>query len=318
MSSSKEQAEHPTLDPRGFADAVLKGVGQVFFQESAVSGALFVAGLLVAAPLMALGAVAGSAIGLLTAGLLKWDIGQRKAGIFGFNAALVGIASFFFLAPSASTVLLMVVGCVAATLLTHFMRSRIPFPTYTTPFIVITWVLIAVGRALDAAPATGGPPVVANFATHWTVEAAMHGVSQVMFQASLLTSVLFLVGIAVSNRGHAGWVLAGSIVGMCAALFHLTAGAAAPDPEQLVLRPQVDNIALGLYGYNATLAAVALWLWRPSFIAPVLGMLLTVPLTELFPRTGLSALTAPFVLSTWIVMLLGRLGSHTGARDSAA
>lgn len=313
MSSSTQQV-HPAWDPRGFLDAVLKGVGQVFFQESAVSGALFLAGLLVASPLMALGAVAGSAIGLLTASLLKWDVGQQRAGIFGFNPALVGIASFFFLAPSASTVLLMVVGCVAATLLTHFMRSRIPFPTYTTPFIVITWVLIALGRALGVAPASGAPPVIPNLATHWTIEAALHGVGQVMFQASLLTGVLFLVGIAVSDRRHAGWVLAGSIVGMCAALFHLTAGATAPDPEQLVVRPQVDNIALGLYGYNATLAAVALWLWRPSFIAPVLGMLLTVPLTELFPRTGLSALTAPFVLSTWIVMLLGRFG----ARDAAA
>lgn len=313
MSSSTEQV-HPARDPRGFFDAVLKGVGQVFFQESAVSGALFLAGLLVASPIMAVGAAVGSTIGLLTAGLLKWDAGQQKAGIFGFNPALVGIASFFFLAPTASTVLLMVVGCVAATLLTHFMRSRIPFPTYTTPFIVITWVLIAVGRALGVAPSSGAPPVIPNLATHWTVEAALHGVGQVMFQASLLTGVLFLAGIAVSDRRHAGWVLAGSIVGMFAALFHLTAGATAPDPEQLVVRPQVDNIALGLYGYNATLAAVALWLWRPSFIAPVLGMLLTVPLTELFPRTGLSALTAPFVLSTWIVMLLGRLGS----RDAAA
>ncbi|MCU0620519.1 MAG: urea transporter, partial [Gemmatimonadales bacterium] len=171
---------------------------------------------------------------------------------------------------------------------------------------------------MGVASSAGAPPVVPNLATHWTVQAALHGVGQVMFQASLLTGVLFLVGIAVSDRRHAGWVLGRSIVGMYAALFHLTAGATAPDPEQLVTRPQVDNIALGLYGYNATLAAVALWLWRPSFIAPVLGMLLTVPLTELFPRTGLSALTAPFVLATWIVMLLGRLESRPTGRDAAA
>ena len=45
-----------------------------------------------------------------------------------------------------------------------------------------------------------------------------------------------------------------------------------------------ENVALGLYGYNATLAAVALFLWRRSLIPPLLGMLLSVPLTELVPH----------------------------------
>jgi urea transporter len=65
--------------------------------------------------------------------------------------------------------------------------------------------------------------------------------------------------------------------------------------------------ALGIYGYNATLAAVALFLWRRSLIAPVLGILISVPLTELMPLLGLPALTAPFVLATWMVLLLGWL-----------
>ncbi len=64
---------------------------------------------------------------------------------------------------------------------------------------------------------------------------------------------------------------------------------------------------MGLYGYNATLAAVALFLWRRSFIAPLLGILLSVPLTELIPLVGLPALTAPFVLATWLVLAFGWL-----------
>ena len=65
--------------------------------------------------------------------------------------------------------------------------------------------------------------------------------------------------------------------------------------------------ALGLYGYNATLAAVALFLWRRSLIPPLLGILISVPLTEYFPMLGLPALTAPFVLATWLVLALGWL-----------
>jgi urea transporter len=75
----------------------------------------------------------------------------------------------------------------------------------------------------------------------------------------------------------------------------------------LVERTMPESIALGLYGYNATLAAVALFLWRRSLIPPLLGILLSVPLTELLPMLGLPALTAPFVLATWIVLSFGWL-----------
>ena len=48
---------------------------------------------------MALGAVVGSAIGAATARLLKFDEAEFAAGIYGFNSALVGIATFFFFRP---------------------------------------------------------------------------------------------------------------------------------------------------------------------------------------------------------------------------
>jgi urea transporter len=132
-------------------------------------------------------------------------------------------------------------------------------------------------------------------------------VSQVMFQASMWTALFFLAGIAVSERRHAAWVLLGSVAGMLLAGWHVDAAARSLDPEQLVERPVFENIQLGLYGYNATLVAVALFLWRRSVIPPLLGMLFTVPLTELIPRLGLPALTAPFVLATWLVMILAWL-----------
>lgn len=278
----------------------------MFFQENALSGALFVAGIAVGSPLMALGAVVGSAIGTLTAWQARFDKGELSAGIYGFNSALVGIATFFFFRPTPLSVGLLVVGCIAAALLTRWMRGHVPFPTYTMPFVVTAWVLFFLGRALGAGAAdSAAAPLVANLATHPMVTAAAHGISQVMFQASVWTGLLFLLGIAVSNRLHAAWVLAGAVLGMLVASYHLSAGASALDPERLVARAQFENVALGLYGYNATLAAVALSLWRRSLIPPLLGILLSVPLTELVPRFGLPALTAPFVLATWLVMGFG-------------
>jgi len=281
----------------------LRGIGQVFFQENALTGACFALGIALSSPLMALGLVVGATLGTATAWLLKFDKAEISAGIFGFNSALVGIATLFFFRPAPMSIALLVVGCVAATLATWLMRRYIPFPTYTAPFIVTTWALFFIGQALGAARVEhAGPMEAAGF-----VAAAAHGVSQVMFQASMWTALLFLVGIALSDWRHASWVLVGSIVGMLVGSYHAVAAARALDPESLVDRALTENVALGLYGYNATLAAVALFLWRRSLIPPLLGMLLSVPLTELVPVFGLPALTAPFVLATWLVLAFGWL-----------
>src|SRR5215831_4814804 len=84
---------------RQIPDPVLwtfRGIGQVFFQENALTGALFVLGIALGSPLMALGVIVGSAIGWATAWLLRFDESEVKAGIYGFNSALVGIATLFF------------------------------------------------------------------------------------------------------------------------------------------------------------------------------------------------------------------------------
>jgi urea transporter len=283
--------------------AGLRGVGQVFFQENAITGACFVLGILLSSPAMAIGAVVGSAIGTATAWALKYDKSELSAGIYGFNSTLVGIATLFFFRPGVVSIGLLLVGCVVATIVTWLARRYVPFPTYTGPFIVTTWGVFFLGLAMGAARVEPGGPLGAV----GYVGAALNGVSQVMFQASYWTAALFLIGIGLNDWQHASWVLVGSIIGMLAGNFHDGTTASGLDPESLVERTLRENVALGLYGYNATLAAVALFLWRRSVIPPLLGILLSVPLTDLVPMLGLPALTAPFVLATWIVLSFGWL-----------
>jgi urea transporter len=269
--------------------AVFRGIGQVFFQENAVTGACFTIGIALNSPLMALAAVVGSAIGMGTAKVLKFDEAEISAGIYGFNSALVGIATLFFFSPGVASLILLVAGSVVAAIVTRLMRRYLPFPTYTTPFIVTTWALFFLGKSLGITPVeSGGPTVPAGFIT-----AVAHGVGQVMFQASIWTALLFLIGIAISDWKHAVWVVVASALGMLVGIYHHDS------PEEVA--------ALGLYGYNATLAAIALFLWRPTLIAPLLGILISVPLTAFVPMLGLPALTAPFVLATWLVLVCGWL-----------
>jgi urea transporter len=291
---------------------VFRGIGQIFFQENALSGLLFLLGVAAGSPPVALGGLIGAVIGWGLARGLGFDRTETEGGIYGFNASLTGMATLFLFRLGVGSVLLLAAGAAVAAVITRLARRYVPFPTYTAPFIVTTWVLFLLGVGLGLGRSDpGGVPQVG------ALGAVAHGVSQVMFQASVVTALLFLAGIALGDWRHAAWVLAGAVVGMLLGSYHGTVAAQVVDPESLVERGLFDNVALGLYGYNATLAAVALWLAKRSFIPPLLGMVLSVPLTDLVPMLGIPALTAPFVLATWIVLGLGWLDGRLATTETA-
>lgn len=266
----------------------LCGIGQIMFQNCAITGVFFLIGLAVASPKMALGGALGAIVGTLTAYVLRFDRTEVRNGIYGFNACLVGIALLFYHEPRPHTWILIVVGAALSSVVTLIMRRRVPFPTYTFPFIVTSWLMLDICRRLDL-PHTPhpAPPADLNMAS-----AIVEGVSEVMFQANNLTGALFIVGILLCSWKGAAWAVIGSIIGMLLALWH-------NDP--------VSNITLGIYGYNAALAAMALALYRPSILLPILAALISVPITELFPLVGLETLTTPFVLASWGVIVLDKV-----------
>jgi urea transporter len=277
--------------PVEWVKVVFRGIGQVMFQDHALTGLLFLIGIAAADLEMGLGAFVGSAIGTFAAWLLRYDRKEILDGIYGFNGTLVGIAALFFFKPSAMLIGLLILGCVVSTIVTWGARKWVPFPTYTGPFIVTTWVLIAIGHALQI-PTVDHPAPTESLNIATALTGMTEGLGEVMFQASLLTGIAFLAGLAVSNWRHAFLGLLGSILGTLVAIYH---------------QDVAGSISIGIYGYNATLAAIALYLWRPSLLIPILGAVVSTPITEFFPMTGLATLTAPFVLACWIVIAIGSL-----------
>ena len=204
----------------------------------------------------------------------------------------------FFFKPTALVVVLTLIGCAASTVVTWAMRTFLPFPTYTFPFIVTTWVFMGVATLMDQ-PRVELPPPPDQFNL---TTAFGEGLGEVMFQASLATSLFFLAGLAVNNWRHAVLAFVGSILGTLVGIYH-------QDPT--------GAVDIGIYGYNAALAAIALYLWRPSLVIPVLGAFLSTPLTEMFPKIhewiawlNPAALTAPFVFACWIVIGIGTLEKY--------
>lgn len=265
----------------------LRGVGQVMFQEHAGTGLLFLVGIAVASPLMALGASLGAAIGPVVAWLLRLDPKRIEQGIYGFNSTLVGVALLFYLRPEPLTWVLLTAGCVAATIVAEAMRRLLWFPAYTAPFILVTWLMLVVAHAVGGT-SIDVEPVPVEHTPQGFAGAVLDGAAEIMFSANVVTGLVFLVGIAISNWRHCAVGLLGSIAGTLLARYH-------NDPAA--------SIAIGIYGYNAALAAMAIHLVRPGLLVPGLTALISVPLTEFFPRTlGLPALTAPFVAAAWLVL----------------
>ena len=292
-------------NPMDWVKIFLRGIGQVMFQENALTGLLFLLGIAAAAGeeiprfaiLMALGALIGTVLGTLSAWLAGYDRDQIRGDLWlqrnprRHRHVLLLPADLH--GDCAHDPRLRV-----SAMVTWAMRTYLPFPTYTFPFIVTTWVLLGVGTFLNLPRVElPPPPTTFNIVTAFT-----EGLGEVMFQASMVTSIAFLAGLAVSNWRHAVLALLGSILGTLVGLYH-------QDPT--------GPVTIGIYGYNAALAAIALYLWRPSLVIPVLGAFLTTPLTEMFPKIhdyiaslNPAALTAPFVFACWIVIAIGALEKY--------
>jgi urea transporter len=268
----------------------LRGVGQIMFQGNAWTGLFFLAGIALASPAMLAGAVLGAVVGPIFAYFVGFDRRDIEQGLYGFNSTLVGLALPALLLPwHPLTWGANVVGCVLATIITRLGIRFLKFPAYTAPFVVATWIMLltlhgTMGHSIDA-PA---PPAVVAEGGFWAY--VLRGEAEVMLGANEMSGVLFLIGIAISNPWHAAMALMGSVVGTSVGFYH-------GDPE--------TNLSIGLYGYNGALAAIALFLPKPSFALPLLAAVVSTPLTEFFPKSlGIPALTAPFVLASWIVLAL--------------
>jgi urea transporter len=120
-----------------FAAAVLRSIGQVMFQESVVSGAVFLAGTVFCSWRAAVRALAGSAIGCAVAVVAQLPPAQISAGLFGYNSALVALALRAWW-PAALGAALTVPLAVAL--------QKLSIAPLTAPFVLATWIIAAAWR----------------------------------------------------------------------------------------------------------------------------------------------------------------------------
>ena len=297
----------------GFVDAVLRGIGQVMLQGNSYTGLLFLAGIFYNSVLFGWAALLGTIASTATAILLGSERSQVQAGLFGFNGALVAIALLYFLEPGvlawAYVVLAAAFTTVVMVALLHLLGTW-KVPALTAPFVFTTWVFVLAcarfGRlqSTEVLPTAGLPKAatVEGIVTTSTVaEGLFSGVAQVFFQGNAITGAIFVAGLLLASRAAAGAALMGSCAGLLVAW-----GMGAAEPA----------IRAGAFGFNCVLTAIALGsgLFALNPVSVAYMTLAVVTTAVVFAATsaaleplGMPALTAPFVLVTWLFLLAGPL-----------
>ncbi len=297
-----------------FVDVNLRGVGQVMFQNNPLTGALFLAAIgwgsyAADAPRVAIAGLLAVVVATLTAQWLRVDEESLHAGLYGFNGILVGLALATFLAPSALMWVYVVVGAaVSVVVMLGTVNVVKPWGgALTFPFVLTTWLLLLAtygfsglaGAALPTGnvvtafqPYEGSPLNMVDLA-----RGVLLSISQVFLKASGVVALIFLVGLAVNSLAAAAFALAGAILAVLTA--HLFGA-------------ESDLITGGLLGFSPVLTAIALGtvFYQPNgrvavyaAAATVFTVIVQAALNVALTPFAIPALTAPFVLVTWMFLL---------------
>jgi len=265
---------------------ILCGFGQVMLQNNALTGLMFLIGIFYNSWPMGLGAILGNIIGTISAALLRYSRDDIKNGLYGFNGTLVGIAVWFYFGINILTTSAIIAGAFLSAIVMHIIKKRIS--ALTAPFVISTWVVIFGLKFLYPASAMALPLPQSDSLN--LLSAVSMGFGQVMSQENIVTGLIFFIAILVNSRNAAIFALYGSLFGGLIALL-------LPIPANMV------NI--GLFGYNAVLCGIALGNKKfDAFLLTTFAIILSVLLYFGFYKAGIIALTAPFVLAAWTVLLV--------------
>jgi urea transporter len=272
-----------------------RGIGQVMFQNNALSGLLMLIGIFLNSWQMGILALSGNIISTLTAHFSGYGRDDIKNGLYGFNGTLVGIAVGVFMELSLGSLLLMVVAACISTWIARLLNLQRSLPGFTAPFILSVWMLLGFCSwimpdiLLVSDTVTDATQGINYFQTF------SFGIGQVMFQGNIWTGLLFLVGILVNSR---------------TAAFYTVIGALFPIPLAILLGIDAETLNMGLMGYNGVLCAIALGdRTLKSLVWDSCSVLLSTLLQIIGMNLEITTLTAPFVVSVWIIMGIQKLVS---------
>ncbi|HBQ21534.1 MAG: hypothetical protein A2Z91_02165 [Deltaproteobacteria bacterium GWA2_38_16] len=140
-----------------FIDTILRGMAQMLFCYHPISGLLFLIGTFALSPVAGMYSLLGLMIATLTARFLKCNPYLINIGIYGYNAALLGIYWIFFDTFSISLLFLFIGMCILTVFLEHFFlvkvsSSRWGLPAISFPSLFSMWIGVSLAYLFKLVP----------------------------------------------------------------------------------------------------------------------------------------------------------------------
>jgi urea transporter len=277
-----------------WATALLNGYSQIFLLRHPLCGLLCLLAVGWAAPQLLGGALLGTFTGWLTAKRRHYPIADINSGLYGYNGALLGLLLSAKLAWAPLLPLLIIsssgLSSIGLNLWLRHNRKYASWPAYTAPFVLLSWLFLAFGDGLGMhANAAMPSPLPSIDLLDWPL-AVLRGLSQVLLLNDPVSGLLIAIGLWLAERRLAFWALTAASLGLLLA----------------TLLGQASDALQGLYGYNTALLAIVLSQQQRPARWILSGILLATLLQLSWLHLGLAnPLTAPFILSCWLLRSLG-------------
>lgn len=272
---------------------MLRGVSQIFLQDSALTGFLLIFGIFYDLMEMGIAAIAAVFIATLTAKLLKYDKGNLKKGYYGFSATLLGVSLTFYFEPNIIIWSAIIIGSILATILQNwFINKKIIALTF--PFVLLAWIFVFIFH--NVYPIPGSALLYAKEAPIHDYTDMIKGFGEVAFQSSTFSSTLFFIAIFIKSPLAALYGIAASVLGVI-----LSAQ----------FTDSLEDVEIGLYSFNAVLCAIYFSGDKPKdgiwvFISVSIAVMINVVMVEY----DLLAFTFPFVAACNITQQLKNHINH--------
>lgn len=275
-----------------FADMILKGMGQIMLQENALTGLLFLAGIFYGLPAMGIAAILATICGALTARIFGYDKEEIRKGLYGFSAALVGVALIFYFQPVFFVWMAIIAGSAMATILQHWFMVR-KIPVFTLPFVLVTWLMLYLFHHVYPVVPSGSPTAKILVSHDFTF--VVRGYGQVIFQSSVLAGIIFFIGVFINSPVAALYGIGGSLLGAAVSAQFSVA---------------IEGIEMGLFSFNAVLSGIAFAGNKSKDgIWALIAVMLSVFINLIMIRYSLIVLTFPFVAAACITSFLKKYSS---------
>lgn len=280
-----------------FIDNILKGIGQIMLQENRWTGLLFLIGIFMGSWQGGVAILLSTAAGTFTAMKLNYNKSEINAGLYGFSAALVGVALSFVFQTTLLIWILIVLGGALASIIQHFFIQK-KIPVFTFPFIIITWVCVFILHSYTQIPPSDMLSGAAQPIDYDDFSTSINGFGEVIFQGGVLSGLIFFIAVFINSPIAALYGLAGSVLG--AYISHVNG-----EP--------IEEIHTGLFGFNAVLSAIVFSGFKKTDgLWVLLAVLITIVFDDFLVDNNVldklgGVLTFPFVVGSWATLIIQKI-----------